>query len=49
MAIHLKTIRGTKFTQILHGKSLHKQFYQIQTFSDTKIPQTFPDSKVPDS
>ena len=43
MAIHLKTIRGSKFTQILYGKSLQEKFCGIQNFSDTKIPQTFPD------
>jgi hypothetical protein len=29
-------------------KAVYKTFFRIHIFSDTKFPQTFPDSKVPD-
>ena len=33
MAMHLKTIPGSKVTQIVYGKSLHEHFCAIQTLS----------------
>ena len=47
--VYSKTIRENKFFQIIHGKSLDEKFCRIQTFSDTKFPQTFSESNVPDS
>ena len=37
MAIHLKTIRGSKFTQILYGMSPQEMFCRIRISSGTKI------------
>ena len=40
---------GASSLKFFYGKSSQEKFCRIQTFSDTKILQTFPDSKVPDS
>ena len=50
IAINLKNIHRDKLVQILYGKPFTREFsLGIQMFPDTKFPQTFPYSKIPDT